>query len=76
MCREAAVKAEIQNIKRRIDKLEAKIDGDANGKGLSQRLARLERAQDTQTWLLRMIIGGVVANFLGVASVVIKTFIH
>ena len=76
MCKEAAVKAEIQNIKRRIDKLEAKIDGDSSGKGLSQRLARLERAQDTQTWLLRMIIGGVVANFLGVASVVIKTFIH
>lgn len=75
MCMDPAAKAEIREIKNRLEKLEKAIDG--NGRpGLLERMAALEQSNRTQTWLLRIIIGGVLTNIVGVAFIALKAAAH
>ena len=75
MCMDPAAKAEINEIKNRLDKLEKAIEG--NGRpGLLERMAALEQSNRTQTWLLRIIIGGVLTNIVGIGFVAIKAAAH
>jgi hypothetical protein len=36
------------------------------------RVAAIERAVQTQTWLIRTVLGGVIANLLGIAFLVLR----
>ncbi len=75
MCMDPAAKAEIKEIKNRLDKLEKAIEG--NGRpGLLERMAALEQSNRTQTWLLRIIIGGVLTNIVGIGFVAVKAAAH
>ncbi len=57
---------------RRLDKLESTVFYGNGQPPITSRLAALERGQATQTWLLRVIVGGVVADILGLAFLVLR----
>lgn len=57
-----AIKTSIHELRKRLDKVETTLFT-GNGKpSLLERFAALERAQQTQTWLLRLVVGGVFAQ--------------
>lgn len=41
---------------------------------LIERVATLERALATQTWLLRLIVGGVVGNAIAIIAALVKLY--
>lgn len=74
MCKEPAVQSEVREIKRRLDDLETRLNGN-DRPGIVERLAGLERANATQTWLLRTVVGGMITNFIGIVVLLLKVFI-
>ena len=67
-----ATKTAIHELRHRLEKVETTLYT-GNGKpSLIERFAALERAQATQTWLLRLIVGGVLSNTLGLAFLIIR----
>ena len=75
MSMDPAAKAEIREIQNRLDKLEKAIDGNWRP-GLLERMAALEQSNRTQTWLLRIIIGGVLTTLIGIAFIAMKAAAH
>lgn len=66
-----STKTAIHELRHRIEKVESKLDG--NGRpGIVERLAALERAQNTQTWLLRLIVGGVLTQLCATAFIFLR----
>ena len=62
----------IHELRKRVEKLETTVYT-GNGKpSLLERFAALERAQQTQTWLLRLIVGGVLSNSVGLFFLILK----
>jgi hypothetical protein len=62
----------LHEIWKRLDKLEAAVFTGNGQPPLVARVAAIERAIQTQTWLIRTVLGGVVANLLGIAFLVLR----
>lgn len=68
-----ATREAIKNNRARLDNLE-KIVYLGNGQPpLTARLAALERATQTQTWLIRSVLGGVIANLLALGFLLLRS---
>ena len=57
---------------KRLDKLEAAVFTGNGQPPLVARVAAIERAIQTQTWLIRTVLGGVIANLLGLAFIILR----
>ena len=63
MCADPTAKAEISEIKKRLDKLDVTIEG--NGRpGLRERITTLEQSDRTQVWLLRVVLAAVITTLI------------
>lgn len=63
MCADPGAKAEISEIKKRLDKLDVTIEG--NGRpGLRERITTLEQSDRTQVWLLRVVLAAVITTLI------------
>lgn len=62
----------LHEIWKRLDKLEAAVFTGNGQPPLVARVAAIERAIQTQTWLIRTVLGGVVANLLGMAFLLLR----
>jgi hypothetical protein len=62
----------LHEVWKRLDKLEAAVFTGNGQPPLVARVAAIERAIQTQTWLIRTVLGGVVANLLGIAFLVLR----
>lgn len=62
----------LHEIWKRLDKLEAAVFTGNGQPPLTARVASIERALQTQTWLIRTVLGGVVANLLGMAFLLLR----
>jgi hypothetical protein len=63
---------QLHEVWKRLDKLEAAVFTGNGQPPLVARVAAIERAIQTQTWLIRTVLGGVVANLLGIAFLVLR----
>ena len=68
----AAFDPSFTEIWKRLDKLESAVFTGNGQPPLVARVAAIERAIQTQTWLLRTVLGGVVANLLGLAFIILR----
>ena len=62
----------LHEIWKRLDKLESAVFPGNGQPPLVARVAAIERAVQTQTWLLRTVLGGVIANLLGMAFLLLR----
>ena len=62
----------LHEIWKRLDKLEAAVFTGNGQPPLVARVASIERAIQTQTWLIRTVLGGVIANLLGMAFLLLR----
>ena len=62
----------LHEIWKRLDKLEQAVFVGNGSPPLVARVAAIERALQTQTWLIRTVLGGVVANLLGMAFLLLR----
>jgi len=62
----------LHEVWKRLDKLEAAVFTGNGQPPLVARVAAIERAIQTQTWLIRTVLGGVIANLLGIAFLVLR----
>ena len=62
----------LHEIWKRLDKLESAVFTGNGQPPLLARVAAIERAMQTQTWLIRTVLGGVVANLLGLAFIILR----
>jgi hypothetical protein len=62
----------LHEIWKRLDKLESAVFTGNGQPPLVARVAAIERAVQTQTWLLRTVLGGVIANLLGMAFLLLR----
>lgn len=58
---------QLQEVWKRLDKLEIAVFTGNGTPSLKERVAAMERAIQTQTWLMRTVLGGVIANLLGIS---------
>lgn len=56
----------------RLEKLEQAVFTGNGQPPLVARVASIERAIQTQTWLIRTVLGGVIANLLGLAFIILR----
>lgn len=54
--------------------LEAKVYKGNGQPSHAERLATLERADATKTWLLRVIVGGVLSNLIATALLLLRAY--
>lgn len=67
-----STKTAIHELRHRLEKVETTLYT-GNGKpSLIERFASLERAQATQTWLLRLLVGGALTNVIGTAFLLMR----
>lgn len=64
-------KIAIQTLQREMGEVRHTLYGN-DRPGHIERLASLERAQVTQTWLLRLIVGGVLSNTIALAFLILR----
>lgn len=62
----------IHEIWKRLDKLESAVFTGNGQPPLVARVASIERAIQTQTWLIRTVLGGVLANLIGLAFLILR----
>lgn len=62
----------LHEIWKRLDKLEATVYIGNGQPPLVARMASIERALMTQTWIMRTVLGGVIANLLGLAFLLLR----
>jgi hypothetical protein len=62
----------LHEIWKRLDKLESAVFTGNGQPPLVARMAAIERAIQTQTWIMRTVLGGVLANLVGLAFLVIR----
>jgi hypothetical protein len=62
----------LHEIWKRLDKLESAVFTGNGQPPLVARMAAIERAMQTQTWIMRTVLGGVLANLVGLAFLVIR----
>ena len=62
----------LHEIWKRLDKLEQAVFVGNGSPPLVARVAAIERALQTQTWLIRTVLGTVLANLLGIAFLVLR----
>ena len=62
----------LHEVWKRLDKLEAAVFTGNGQPPLVARVASIERAIQTQTWLIRTVLGGVIANLLGLAFIILR----
>lgn len=65
-----STKTAIHELRKRLDKVEVTLY--TGNPSLLERFASLERAQATQTWLLRLIVGGVLTQLLATAFIIMR----
>ena len=62
----------LHEIWKRLDKLESAVFTGNGQPPLVARMAAIERAIQTQTWIMRTVLGGVFANLIGLAFLVLR----
>ena len=62
----------LHEIWKRLDKLESAVFTGNGQPPLVARVASIERAIQTQTWLIRTVLGGVIANLIGLAFLLLR----
>jgi hypothetical protein len=62
----------LHEIWKRLDKLEQAVFVGNGSPPLVARVAAIERALQTQTWLIRTVLGGVIANLVGLAFLLLR----
>lgn len=62
----------LHEIWKRLDKLESAVFTGNGQPPLVARIAALERAMQTQTWIMRTVLGSVLANLLGIAFLLLR----
>ena len=62
----------LHEIWKRLDKLEQAVFVGNGSPPLVARVAAIERALQTQTWLIRTVLGGVIANLIGLAFLLLR----
>ena len=62
----------LHEIWKRLDKLESAVFTGNGQPPLVARVASIERAIQTQTWLIRTVLGGVIANLIGLAFIILR----
>ena len=62
----------LHEIWKRLDKLESAVFTGNGQPPLVARMAAIERAIQTQTWIMRTVLGGVFANLVGLAFLVLR----
>ena len=62
----------LHEIWKRLDKLESAVFTGNGQPPLVARMAAIERAMQTQTWIMRTVLGGVLANLIGLAFLVLR----
>ena len=62
----------LHEIWKRLDTLESAVFTRNGQPPLVARVASIERAVQTQTWLLRTVLGGVIANLIGLAFLLLR----
>ncbi len=62
----------LHEIWKRLDKLESAVFTGNGQPPLVARMAAIERAIQTQTWIMRTVLGGVLANLIGLAFLVLR----
>jgi hypothetical protein len=62
----------LHEIWKRLDKLESAVFTGNGQPPLVARMAAIERAIQTQTWIMRTVLGGVLANLVGLAFLVLR----
>lgn len=68
----AAFDPSFTEIWKRLEKLEQAVFTGNGQPPLKERVASIERAIQTQTWLIRTVLGGVLANLLGLAFLILR----
>lgn len=68
----AAFDQSFTEIWKRLEKLEQAVFTGNGQPPLVARVASIERAIQTQTWLIRTVLGGVLANLLGLAFLILR----
>ena len=68
----AAFDPAFPEIWKRLEKLEQAVFTGNGTPSLKERVAAMERAIQTQTWLIRTVLGGVLANLLGLAFIILR----
>ena len=63
---------QLHEVWKRLDKLESAVFTGNGQPPLVARTASIERAIQTQTWLIRTVLGTVLANLLGIAFLVLR----
>ncbi len=62
----------LHEIWKRLDKLESAVFTGNGQPPLVARMAAIERAMQTQTWIMRTVLGGVLANLIGLVFLVLR----
>lgn len=62
----------IHEIWKRLDKLESAVFTGNGQPPLVARVAAIERAIQTQTWLIRTVLAGVLGNLIGMAFLLLR----
>lgn len=62
----------LHEIWKRLDKLESAVFTGNGQPPLVARVAAIERAIQTQTWLIRTVLGGVIANLIGLGFLLLR----
>jgi hypothetical protein len=62
----------LHEVWKRLDKLESAVFTGNGQPPLVARVAAIERAIQTQTWLIRTVLGGVIANLIGLAFLLLR----
>lgn len=68
----AAFDPSFTEIWKRLEKLEQAVFTGNGSPPLVARMAAIERAIQTQTWIMRTVLGGVLANLIGLAFLVLR----
>lgn len=68
----AAFDPAFPEIWKRLEKLEQAVFTGNGQPPLVARVASIERAIQTQTWLIRTVLGGVIANLIGLAFLLLR----
>lgn len=62
----------LHEIWKRLDKLEQAVFVGNGSPPLVARVAAIERALQTQTWLIRLVLGVVLSNLVGIAFLALR----
>ena len=63
---------QLHEVWKRLDKLEQAVFVGNGSPPLVARVASIERALQTQTWLIRLVLGVVLSNLVGIAFLALR----